>query len=244
VSDDDRVYIHEFINITLQNRAKYLQHITANWGPTAYEERRQVIWGIWGTIGSTGRWPEVVNIMEHSSYENMARSFGMEQTPTLQDPFLEKWWAEAASLRSGGFDRILRPASYSRSVAKLNEDGFRAASYAHEIITLPLGTSHEFLHRLEEDGKPQVEALGVELAGAFWTTMTTDSECILVWAFPEWDKWIRYERAWAPGGELDPWHKTCVEMGASIDRTILMDAPLSPLKTGRQPQKSDQRPME
>ena len=28
-----KVYIHEFVDITGHNRARYMQHITANWSP-------------------------------------------------------------------------------------------------------------------------------------------------------------------------------------------------------------------
>ena len=49
-----KVYIHEFVDITGHNRARYMQHITANWSPIGQEERNQLCYGIWGTVGSTG----------------------------------------------------------------------------------------------------------------------------------------------------------------------------------------------
>jgi len=54
---NDKVYIHEFITITKQNRARYMHHMTANWSPIAQEQRNQLCYGVWGTIGSTGTWP-------------------------------------------------------------------------------------------------------------------------------------------------------------------------------------------
>ena len=75
---NDKVYIHEFINITKQNRSRYMHHMTANWSPIAQAERQQLCYGVWGTVGSTGRWPEVVNIWEEDGFEGLARSFGHE----------------------------------------------------------------------------------------------------------------------------------------------------------------------
>ena len=49
----NRVYIHEFVYITGHSRARYFQHITANWSPIGQEERGQLCYGIWGTVGST-----------------------------------------------------------------------------------------------------------------------------------------------------------------------------------------------
>ena len=52
-----KLYIHELIDITGHNRARYLHHMTANWCPIAREERNQLCLGVWATLGSTGRWP-------------------------------------------------------------------------------------------------------------------------------------------------------------------------------------------
>ena len=63
-----RVYIHEFVYINGHNRTKYFQHITANWSPIGQEERGQLCFGIWGTVGSTARWPEVINMWEYRDW--------------------------------------------------------------------------------------------------------------------------------------------------------------------------------
>ena len=60
-----RVYIHEFIDIRGHNRARYLQHMTANWVPIGRRERAQSCFGVWAVVGSTGRWPQVVNLWEY-----------------------------------------------------------------------------------------------------------------------------------------------------------------------------------
>lgn len=65
---NDKVYIHEFVDIRDQGRAKYMQHMTANWSPIAQEERNQKCFGVFGTVGSTGRWPEVVNMWEEEAW--------------------------------------------------------------------------------------------------------------------------------------------------------------------------------
>src|SRR5258708_15103599 len=105
---NDKVYIHEFINITKQNRSRYMHHMTANWSPIAQEERHQLCYGVWGIVGSTQRWPSVVNLWEEDGWEGMADSFRHEfNHRSLQDPKLAAWWAEAANYRSGGEDRLL-----------------------------------------------------------------------------------------------------------------------------------------
>jgi len=45
---NDKVYIHEFIDITRRSRARYMHHMAANWSPIAQEQRHQLCYGVWG----------------------------------------------------------------------------------------------------------------------------------------------------------------------------------------------------
>ena len=101
---NDKVYIHEFIDIIGHNRAAYMHHMTANWSPIAQEERSQLCYGVWGIVGSTGQWPAVVNMWEEDGWDGLASSFGHELGHAhLQDPKLARWWGRAAeaALRAG-----------------------------------------------------------------------------------------------------------------------------------------------
>src|SRR6202035_2611311 len=96
---------------------------------------------------------------------------------------------------------------------------------------------------VESEGMGLVEAQGLELAGAFRTAMGDDSECLLLWAFPDWDTWVSFEQAWEDGGALVAWRDALIGLGATWQRILLMDAPLSPMRIGRQPAVSDRRPL-
>jgi hypothetical protein len=240
-----KVYIHELVDIIGPNRARYMQHMTANWCPVALAERNQKCFAVWGTVGSTGRWPEVVNLWELDGWEGLAANFAHELShDSLQDPSLAAWWAEAAALRRGGVDRILVPAEWTRPIDELCAAGVRGEVYAHEIVSVPPGRAPELLDRLAEVGRPTVELLGLELVGAFRVAMTNDAECILVWAIPDWKTWAAFEREDSADGALAPWRAELLTMGAGLRRTLLVDAPLSPLRTGRQPRVEDRRPLD
>jgi hypothetical protein len=235
---NDKVYIHEFITITKQNRARYMQHITANWSPVGQDERHQLCYGVWGTLGSTGAWPEVVNLWEEDSFEALARNFGNETAGTgMQDPALAKWWASAAELRSGGFDRILIPHPHSPTIEALCADKISGVTYAHETIRLDRGRPAKFLDGAVAGASEATHRFGWQLIGAWRTAMVADDECILLWAIPSWQAWGAAERALADAPEL--------LIGAAEDdvrarhRILLVDAPLSPLRTHRQPTRSD-----
>ena len=143
---NERVYIHEFIDVIGHNRAKYMQHMTANWGPIGQEERNQLCYGVWALVGSTGVWPKTVNMWEHDSWSGLAASFAVETVGRgAQDPALERWWAKAAGFRSGGTDRIMLPAPWARGVEALCADGVKGDVYAHELVTVEPGTAAELL---------------------------------------------------------------------------------------------------
>ncbi len=239
-----KVYIHELIAIVGHNRARYMHHMTANWCPVAREERDQLCLGVWATLGSTGAWPQVVNMWELDGWEGLAANFAHETGGGRdQDPSLAEWWATAASLRRGGFDRIVVPTSWTRSVDQLCADGVRGEVYAHELYTVPPGRAGALLDAVGEVGRPVVEALGLRAVGGYEVALGDRSEAVVIWAVPDWPTWATFERAWSGAGELVPWGRALVDLGARWRRQLMVDAPLSPLRTGRQPQESDRCPL-
>ena len=240
-----KLYIHELIDVVGHNRAKYQHHMTANWVPVALEERNQRCYGVWSTIGSTGRWPEVVNMWELDDWDGLVHNFEVETAGGRdQDPSLQEWWAVAASLRRGGLDRILVPDVHSRSIEQLCADGVRGALYCHEIVHVPPGRVAELLAAVRGQGQEVYEGEGLELVGAFRTALRADDEGILLWACPSWKVWGDFEQAWSADGELGGWCKALVDFGAAWQRTVLVDSELSPMRIGRQPLSSDRRPLD
>lgn len=241
---NDKVYIHEVINIRGHNRAKYMHHMTANWVPVAMAERNQLCFGVWGTVGSTGKWPEVVNMWELDGWDGLAANFAHEFShATLQDPSLAKWWAQAAKFRRGGFDRILVPAPWTASIMALIEQGVRGEVFAHEIVNVAPGAAGDYLDALHDVGRTAVESFGFTLTGAFRTAMWNDTQCIVIWAIPDWSTWAAYESA-QDDERLAEWHTAQHELDVDFMRTLMVEAPLSPLRIGRQPDAGDRRPLD
>jgi hypothetical protein len=237
---NDKVYIHEFIDIIGHNRANYMHHMTANFSPMAQEDREQLCYGVWGVVGSTKRWPEVINLWEEQGLDGLATSWRYEfNHATLQDPKLAKWWATAAEFRSGGTDRILAPAPWTRTIDELCSDGVTGETYAHEQIRVVPGRSAEFLEIVRQEAIPVYEELGWEMAGAWETLMIDDSECFLLWAIPTWEHWAELEKAWRRHPPLTKWRNRVLETTTALSRYLLVDSPLCPFRTHRQPARSD-----
>jgi hypothetical protein len=239
-SRSPRVYIHEFVEITGHNRAPYFQHITANWSPIGQADRRQRCFGIWGTVGSTARWPEVINLWEYDDWSHLGFNFQVEfDHPTLQDPALADWWAAASSFRSGGFDRILVAADYSPAIDDLCARGVRGHLYAHEMYRCAPGDAPRLLDALAERAIDAYTAHGAVLIGAFRTAMVDDREVIALWGFPDWQSWGDFELGYDTSTAMGAWRAEARSLSNELHRFLMVDAPLSPLRTGRQPLESD-----
>ena len=230
---NDRVYIHEFIDIIAHQRSNYMQHMTANWSPIGQEERDQSCYGVWALLGSTGAWPKTVNMWEHAGWSGLAASFAVETVGKgAQDPALEKWWAEAAKFRSGGYDRIMIPAPWTQTIEELCANGVRGEVYTHELVTVEPGSAADVLERARDESELP-ERHSWKLFGALTTAMRNDDEALLLWSIPTWQQWADGEadrkfQAWRNSLNARTW-----------DRIAMTDSPLNPMRTGRQPSRSD-----
>ncbi len=239
-----RVYIHEVVEVDGTRRAEYQHHMTANWVPEAAELRRQRCFGVFSLVGSTGPWPRVVNIWEYESWHDLGHNFSVELTGARhRDPMLERWWREAAEFRRGGFDRLLVAHDGSPGVEYWHaRGGTGSVGYLHEVLRTRPGGAPDLAARLsdatvsEQGGPVDPRSFGLELVGTWRTAMRADDEVVVLWAVPGWDDWAELEaRRNEPAAGRDP------EV-TSREAWLLVDAELSPLRTGRQPAESDRRP--
>jgi hypothetical protein len=240
---NEKVYIHELIDVIGHNRARYMHHMTANWCPVGRAERNMLCFGVWATVGSTGEWPQVVNLWELEGWNGLADNLEHELVGRgAQDPSLAEWWGIAAELRRGGFDRIVVPEPWSPTIEELTETGTHGAVYAHELVELPPGNARPFLDSLATTGRFELEASGLECIAALRVAMGSDTEAIVIWAMPDLATWAAFEQAW-DDGTLAVWRAELQRLDARVHRTLLVDAPLAPLRIGRQPEVTDRLPL-
>lgn len=241
---NDKLYIHEYIDILLAGRMDYMHHMTAGWAEKiAHPERGQTCWGVWGTIDATGRWPEVINIWEHpDTFRGIARHGKFETSPpSMQDEDLATWWAKAAGMRCGGWDRLLAGAPYSHTAETMMKDPdvVGAEVFIHERVDLEPGTSKDYLGMLEQEWLPVAKDLGQHLAGAFRTVLRNDSEAILVWAVRDWSTWTKLQDTMKADARVAAWRAKSKPIVRDWISHLMFSAPLSPTRTGRQPRADD-----
>jgi hypothetical protein len=234
---NEKMYIHELVDIIGAGRGpfmdKMLEGFSAKWA-----ERRMKVFGVWATIGSTGRWPVCVNIWELEGWKGLARNFAHEtDRPNMQDPVLKAWWEEAVKLRSGGLDRIVIPAPYSPTVDQncASAAVVGAKVFYHEIVQVAPRKAGQYLDMMAGEWLPVAERLGINLVGAFRTAYRNDAEVIAVWSARDWDTWGAAEEARERDPGVARWRDRVDGLVRDSHMHLMCSAPLSPTQTGRQP---------
>jgi len=235
----ERIYLHEVIDITLSGRASYFDHMVngyVEWGCN----RGMRLFGIWGTLGSTARWPEVINMWEYGDWANVAAIFAHETrgNDSMQDPELREWWLIAQQYRSGGFDRLIQATDSSIDASDFEARGIAGSEvFRHEIVGVRPGEARNFLEAVEGEWAPYLDTLGVQLVGAYRTLMRDDNEAILVWSCPTYENWAEAEREIDQGDKGRRWREAVRPTITSFRTDLMVSAPRSPTRTGRQPSK-------
>ncbi len=177
------LYLHEIIDIVGTGQEAYLNTVGER-GRHSEREGISRLMGTWKVIGSTHRWPRVVNLWEMDGWEQWAETLERQFLPAKKDPELAPWWAKATEWRSGGFDRIMEPAPYSPTRDALRAGGLRAWVCVHTLVQLYPGMGEAYLSAVGDTLRPLLEARGLALMGAYRVPMRTD-EAVLLWAAPD-----------------------------------------------------------
>src|SRR5581483_8660573 len=115
--------------------------------------------------------------------------------------------------------------------------GVSGEAYAQEQFTLEQGKARDFLEYVADTAVPLYEEHGWALAGAWETAMRNETECFLLWAIPTWERWASFEQAERADTPLRRWRRDSYERTTGCHRFLVVDAPLCPFRTGRQPRR-------
>ena len=155
---------------------------TAERGASAASGGTLDLVGTWYTMGSTGRWPQVVNLWEcvdgWESWRALMERTNLQRTRT---PELEEWWRRALEVRTGGVDRLLAGAPGCPSFADLRRADVHASVFVHELSRCRPGVALDYLAALREEWQPVLEEYGHGLVGLY-EVLLTDREVLTIWA--------------------------------------------------------------
>ena len=178
---DRALYLHEYVDIVGEGAMRYMEH-TAGFNTDAAAGQSLELVGTFYVMGSTGRWPQVVNIWEcvdgRAGWRKLMESTNLSRT---KNPALNDWWKIALEVRSGGYDRLLGAAPGCPTLADLRRDEVRGSVFVHELSECRPGMALDYLAAVRDEWVPVMADYGHVPVGLYEVLMT-DTEVMTVWA--------------------------------------------------------------
>ncbi len=175
------LFLHEVVDIVGQGSVAYMDHTVA-YDTEGAGGRGLTLVGTWSVMGSTGRWPQVVNLWELvDGWDGWRRLCDRTNLRRDTNPGLAEWWEEAYRYRTGGFDRLLAAAAGSPSPSELEAAGVHGSVFVHELTSVRAGAGAEYLTAMAEEWAPVAADHGHHLVGR-WEVLLTDTEVCTIWA--------------------------------------------------------------
>lgn len=190
--------------------------------------RGLVLVGTWEVVGTTGRWPQVVNVWEIDGWDGWARLGQRTNVDKAANTELAEWWDEAYKRRTGGFDRLLRGAPGCPSLASLSADAVRGSWFVHELSEVRPGAGPDYLAATLAERVPAMTERGIALVGLY-DSVLNDSEVCTIWS-TDLDAHTQLMR------DGDPWPATARQWCTRWREELMTPGPRSPLAPLEDPQ--------
>jgi hypothetical protein len=175
------LYLHEYVDIVGEGAMRYMEHVARFDTGTAADRGLDLV-GTWYTMGSTGRWPQVVNLWETvDGWSGWRRLMERTNLARTRNPELTEWWRTALEVRTGGFDRLLGAAPGSPAIAELRRDGISGSVFVHELSQVRPGAAIDYLAAVREEWQPVLADYDHALVGLY-EVLLTDVEVVTIWA--------------------------------------------------------------
>lgn len=178
----DRVplFLHEVIDVVGRGARAYMEHTVA-FDATRTTDGGLALLGTWEVVGTTGRWPQVVNVWEIDGWAGWQRLAQRTNVDKASNAELAAWWDEASQRRTGGFDRLLRGAPGCPTLADLGAAGTTGTWFVHELSQVRPGAGADYLAATLAERVPAMAACGIALVGLY-DSLLTDTEVCTIWA--------------------------------------------------------------
>ena len=159
-----RLFLHEIVDIVGQGAWRYMERTAEAQGD---ETPHMALLGTWYTMGITGRWPQVVNLWEYTAgWDDWRGAVDRLNLQRESNEALRRWWQEAYTVRTGGFDRVVAGDPGCPSRAELEAAGVRGSLFVHELSTVRPGAALDYLAAMREEWLPVAAEYGHAASGA------------------------------------------------------------------------------
>lgn len=121
-------------------------------------------------------------------------------------PWIKAWHREAVDYIADSTGKVLEPAPFSPTLAKLEKGDYRSTIYLHTMVRALPGKVDEYLEAVRKEFVPMAKGWGMKLVGCYKAVAGTASsgEVIKIWtAGNVHGDWVKIHEA----SQKDPAHK-------------------------------------
>lgn len=216
------LYLHEIIDIIGDGQQAYLDTVLERAKHSEAEGISRLV-GTFRVIGSTHRWPRVVNLWEMDGWAHWAQTLERQFLPSKKDPALGPWWSKAAQWRSGGYDRILEATDFSPRLVDLRAKRLQAWVCVQTLTRTRPGMSDAYLDAIKNQFLPLLEAHRHTLIGAYRVPMRSD-EVLTLWAGRDFQSACSFYEQRHDNPEHGEWHRTATALQNDAEAMWLVPA--------------------
>ncbi len=233
------LYLHETVDIIGEGAVPYMEKSVVGFDSARTADRGLTLFGTWYVQGSTGRWPQVVNVWEMvDGWEGWRRLCASTNLRREANEELRAWWKMSYEWRSGGLDRLMGAMPGSPTLAELVAAGAKGTLFVHELSQVRPGAGPDYLGAVREEWAPVMAEHGHTLVG-LWEVLLGDTEVCTLWA-SNLDAHIELARASdaargfdSPGAKADAripaWRKRARQYCTRWREELLIPCPGTPL---------------
>lgn len=178
---DRDLYLHEVVDVIGQGQYDYMAHVARE--PTNVMPGMLTLQGTFFVCAvGGGRWPQVVNVWDvgDGGWDGWMANVDRLNLKRRQ-AFYGDWWDEAATWRSGGFDRLCGGVPGNPTTAEIAERGVRGTLFVHQLLTVRPGAALDYLDAVVAEQVPAWRDHGHEPTGIY-EVLGNQHEVVVVWA--------------------------------------------------------------
>lgn len=225
-----RLYQHETIDVVAGKVRDYLEAVGEVFAPIGVE-RRMPFCGVFQVAATSGRWPQVVCVMEIGDWD----TYAWQRTTTSTHPGMERWKELALQWRGSGFDHMLELLPFSPVPPLAPRFAASGRVFVQQSLTARPGMTEALVALVDGALLPGMAADGMRLEAA-WRSVFQPSDLIAIWSLDDWQAYARMQLARdarvAEGGEPIAGLDTTWDCLADLQERVLMPTAFSPLGGG------------
>ena len=155
------LYLHETLTIVPWTEDEFWHVMGTDYVPQAEKNGLRLV----GLFKVGIRYSENIALWEVDDWATLDRIQEFHD----KDPWMKTWNLESLRYRTDWVGRVLEPASFSPTLAKIKKGDYKSTFYLHCLARVTPGKVNEYMNAIKKELVPMAKSWGMQLAGCYQT---------------------------------------------------------------------------